>query len=324
MRHDVKHEILLVEPMLTEIEERLDADYAVVRLFEPQGATAAEAAAGRIRAVVTGGGTGLSAEWFDRLPQLGLVAINGVGTDKVDLDLARRRGVHVSTTPGVLTDDVADLGMALILAVLRRLGEGDRLVRSRHWAQGGQLPLGSSLRGKRLGILGLGQIGRALASRAEAFGMGIAYWNRSSVEAPAGYEKCQTSAALAAECDVLAVCVAGTAATENMVSSDVLAALGKDGVLVNVARGSVVDEDALIAALRARSIAGAGLDVFVGEPKIRNEFLTFENVLLMPHQGSATVETRRAMGELVLANLAAFFDGETPPTSVIRLDGEAR
>ncbi|MCE7029992.1 2-hydroxyacid dehydrogenase [Jiella sp. CBK1P-4] len=310
--------------MLAEIEERLDAAYAVVRLFEPGGAEAAKAAEGRIRAVVTGGGTGLAREWFDRLPELGLVAVNGVGTDKVDLDLARRRAIHVSTTPGVLTDDVADLAMALVLGILRRLGEGDRLVRSLHWSQGGTLPLGSSLRGRRLGILGLGQIGRALARRAEAFGMTIAYWNRSPVEAPAAYRRCDTPTALASECDVLAVCLAGTAATENMVSHEVLAALGKDGVLVNVARGSVVDEDALIAALRDGTIAGAGLDVFVGEPKIRNEFMTLENVLLMPHQGSATIETRRAMGELVLANLAAFFDGATPPTSVIQLEGNAR
>lgn len=320
----MKHEILLVEPMLAEIEARLDAEYQVVRLFEPGGAEVAEAAVARIRAVVTGGGTGLSAEWFDRLPELGLVAINGVGTDKVDLDLARRRAVHVSTTPGVLTDDVADLGMALILGVLRRLGEGDRMVRGGHWAQGGKLPLGVSLRGKRLGILGLGQIGRALGRRAEAFGMTIAYWNRSPVEAPDGYVRCDTPAALASDCGVLAVCLAGTAATEKMVSKNVLAALGQDGVLVNIARGSVVDEDALISALANGTIAGAGLDVFVGEPNIRNEFITFDNVLLMPHQGSATIETRRAMGELVLANLAAFFNGETPPNSVIQLDGDAR
>ncbi|WAP68634.1 2-hydroxyacid dehydrogenase [Jiella pelagia] len=319
----MKHEILLVEPMLAEIEARLDAEYKVVRLFEPGGAEAAEVAVARIRAVVTGGGTGLSAEWFDKLPELGLVAINGVGTDKVDLDLARRRGIHVSTTPGVLTDDVADLGMALILGVLRRLGEGDRLVRGGHWAQGGKPTLGSSLRGKRLGILGLGQIGRALGRRAEAFGMTIAYWNRSPVEAP-GYMRCETPVALASDCDVLAICVAGTTATEKMVSKDVLAALGQDGVLVNVARGSVVDEDALIAALANGTIAGAGLDVFVGEPNIRREFQMFDNVLLMPHQGSATIETRRAMGELVLANLAAFFNGETPPNSVIQLDGDAR
>ncbi|MEX6508755.1 2-hydroxyacid dehydrogenase [Jiella sp. M17.18] len=311
--------------MLGEIEERLDSAYAVIRLFGPDGPARAEAAAGRIRAVVTGGGTGVSNEWVERLPALGLVAINGVGTDKVDLDLARRRGIHVSTTPGVLTDDVADLGMALVLGVLRHLGAGDRLVRSGAWGEGGTLPLGSSLRGKRLGILGFGQIGRALADRAHAFGMDIAYWNRSAVEAPAHVRRSDTALALAAESDVLAVCLAGNAGTANMVGADMLEALGPQGVLVNVARGSVVDEDALIAALSDGTIAAAGLDVFVGEPAIRPEFRALENVLLMPHQGSATIETRRAMGELVLANLSAFFNDETPPTSVVRLDtGAAR
>nr|WP_255616787.1 2-hydroxyacid dehydrogenase [Aurantimonas sp. VKM B-3413] len=314
---------MLVEPMLAEMEERLDAAYEVVRLFEADGQARAAAAAERIRAVVTGGGTGLSAEWFGKLPSLGLVAINGVGTDKVDLDLARRRGIHVSTTPGVLTDDVADLGMALILGVLRRLGEGDRLVRSGAWGEGGKLALGSSLRGKRLGILGFGQIGRALAHRAQAFGMVVAYWNRSAVEAPAHCRRSETAMALAAECDALAICLAGNAGTEKMVDAEMLAALGPKGVLVNVSRGSVVDEDALIAALQQGAIAAAGVDVFVGEPAIRQEFRELENVLLMPHQGSATIETRRAMGELVLANLDAFFKGETPPTSVIRLQEEA-
>nr|WP_281065566.1 2-hydroxyacid dehydrogenase [Jiella sonneratiae] len=311
---------MLVEPMLAEIEERLDAAYRVIRLFGPDGQAEAEAAADRIRAVVTGGGTGLSPAWFARLPALGLVAVNGVGTDKVDLDLARRRGIHVSTTPGVLTDDVADLGMALILGVMRRLGEGDRLVRSGGWAAGGRLALGASLAGKRLGILGFGQIGRALARRAEAFGMKIAIWNRSQVDVPAGYFRAGSALALAEGSDVLAVCLAGTAGTEKMVGAEMLAALGPDGMIVNVARGSVVDEDALIAALSNGTIAAAGLDVFVGEPSIRSAFLGMENVLLMPHQGSATIETRRAMGDLVLANLAAFFRGEVPPTSVVRLD----
>jgi len=313
---------MLVEPMLDEIEARLDAAYDVLRLFSPTDEDRIAAAAARVRAVVTGGGAGLSREWFDRLPSLGLIAVNGVGTDKVDLDLARARGVHVSTTPGVLTDDVADLGMALVLGTLRRIAEGDRLVREGRWASGGRLPLGTSLKDKRLGVLGFGQIGKALARRAAAFGMRVGYWNRSETEAAPGWERHPTPVALAEASDVLAVCVAGTAATQGMVGREVVAALGAQGTLVNVARGSVVDEDALIAALRDGVIAGAGLDVFVNEPVIREEFLTLPNVLLMPHQGSATVETRRAMGDLVLKNLAAYFAGETPPTSVIRLPGE--
>ena len=313
----MKQAIILVEPMLDEIEARLDAAYDVHRLGREEDRRRIEMHPGGIRAVVTGGGTGLSREWFDRLPALGLVAINGVGTDKIDLEFAGSRGIHVSTTPGVLTGDVADIGMALILGVLRRVGEGDRLVREGRWASGGKLALGSSLKGRRLGILGFGQIGKALARRAAAFGMEIGYWNRSDTDTERGWQRHATPVDLANASDVLAVCVAGTPQTERMVGREVLAALGPNGVLVNVARGSVVDEDALIAALKDGAIAAAGLDVFVGEPKIRPEFLTAENLLLTPHQGSATVETRRAMGEIVLANLAAFFDGKTPPTSVV-------
>lgn len=314
---------MLVEPMLDEIEARLDQAYDVHRLGLEADRARIEANPLAIRAVVTGGGTGLSRDWFDRLGALGLVAINGVGTDKVDLELARSRGVHVSTTPGVLADDVADMGMALILGVLRRIAEGDRFVREGRWASGGKPALGASLKGKRLGILGLGQIGRAMGRRAEAFGMRVGYWNRSARNGEAGWEKFGSPVELAAASDVLAVCVAATLQTDRIVGREVLAALGPDGLLVNVARGSIVDEDALVAALKAGAIAGAGLDVFMGEPNIRKEFLTLENVLLAPHQGSATVETRRAMGEIVLANLAAYFAGATPPTSVVEMKTEA-
>jgi lactate dehydrogenase-like 2-hydroxyacid dehydrogenase len=321
----LKQAIMLVEPMLDEIEARLDAAYEVLRLGLKEDRRRIEAHPDRIRAVISGGGAGLSREWFDRLPALGLVAINGVGTDKVDLELAKSRGIHVSTTPGVLTEDVADIGMALILGVLRRIGEGDRLVREGRWASGGKLTLGSSLKGRRLGILGFGQIGKALARRAAAFGMHIGYWNRSDTEAEPDWGRHTTPVELAHASDVLAVCVAGTPQTERMVGGEVLAALGPNGVLVNIARGTVIDEDALITALKDGGIAAAGLDVFVGEPKIRPEFLTTENLLLTPHQGSATIETRRAMGEIVLANLAAFFDSETLPTSVVPIQqGTAR
>ena len=321
--HELKQAIMLVEPMLDEIEARLDQAYDVHRLGLEEDRARIEANPQAIRAVVTGGGTGLSREWFDRLDALGLVAINGVGTDKVDLELARSRGVHVSTTPGVLADDVADMAMALILGVLRRIAEGDRFVRDGQWASGGKLALGASLKGRRLGILGIGQIGRALGRRAEAFGMHIGYWNRSDRDGQEAWSKFGSPVELAAASDVLAVCVAATPQTEKIVGRDVLAALGPGGLLVNVARGSVVDEDALIAALEARVIAGAGLDVFDNEPKIRPEFLALDNVLLAPHQGSATVETRCAMGEIVLENLAAYFAGATPPTSVVEMKTEA-
>lgn len=308
-------EILLVEPMMSAIEERLDAGYKVHRLYKTEEKAAIDAALGSIRAVVTGGGSGLSNEWIERLPSLGLIAINGVGTDKVDLPFARSRDVHVSTTPGVLTDDVADTGIALMLALLRHVALGDSFVREGKWAGRQAFPLGISPKGKRIGVLGLGQIGKSLAKRAEAFGMDVHYWNRSPV-AGTNWVAHASPVELAENCDVLAVCVAANASTANIVNADVLAALGNKGYLINVARGTVVDEDALLAALNGGIIAGAGLDVFVNEPTIREEFFTTPNTVLMPHQGSATVETRIGMGELVLANLQAYFAGDVPPTKV--------
>ncbi|MDK1491865.1 2-hydroxyacid dehydrogenase [Sinorhizobium sp. 7-81] len=301
--------------MMPLVMEELYRDYTVHRLYEASDRPALDAALSSIRAVATGGGSGLSNDWIEKLPSLGIIAINGVGTDKVDLAYARSRNIDVTTTPGVLTDDVADLGIALTLAVLRRLGEGDRLVREGRWAAGEQLPLGHSPKGKRIGVLGLGQIGRALAFRAEAFGMSVRYWNRSRLT-NVKWVAHQSPVDLARDSDVLAVCVAASAATQNIVDASVLEALGRQGIVINVARGSVIDEDALIGALRSGTIAGAGLDVFVNEPKIRSEFYSTPNTVLMPHQGSATVETRIAMGQLVLANLAAHFAGGKSPNIV--------
>lgn len=310
-----KPEIILVEPMMPVIEARLDADYTVHRLFDAAGRVAALEARPRIRAVVTGGATGIGNDWIEAMPDLGIVAINGVGTDRVDLRLTRDRGIDVTTTPGTLTEDVADMGMALMLAVLRRIVEGDGFVRAGRWAAREPFPLGGSLKGRRLGILGLGQIGRALAGRAAAFGMQIAYWDRAAipgVDHP-WYEDPQ---ALAAASDVLVVCVAATPATKGMVDAALLAALGPKGVLINIARGSIVDEPALIAALRSGGIAAAGLDVFENEPAIDPAFLSLPNAVITPHQASATVETRVAMGEAVLANLSAHFAGARPPAVV--------
>ena len=310
-----KPEIILVEPMMPVIEARLDADYTVHRLFDAAGRAAALDARPRIRAVVTGGATGIGNDWIEAMPDLGIVAINGVGTDRVDLRLTRDRGIDVTTTPGTLTEDVADMGMALMLAVLRRIVEGDGFVRAGRWAAREPFPLGGSLKGRRLGILGLGQIGRALAGRAAAFGMQIAYWDRAAIPG-ADHPWYEDPQALAAESDVLAVCVAATPATKGMVNAALLAALGPKGVLINIARGSIVDEPALIAALRSGGIAAAGLDVFENEPAIDPAFLSLPNAVITPHQASATVETRVAMGEAVLANLSAHFAGARPPAVV--------
>lgn len=221
MEFEVTNEVLLIEPMMPLIEERLDAAYKVLRLYKPEDTTAIDAALGTIRAVVTGGGTGLSNGWMERLPSLGLIAINGVGTDKVDLAFARDRNVHVSTTPGVLTDDVADTGIALMLAVMRHVVQGDQFVREGKWERRKAFPLGVSPKGKRVGVLGLGQIGKSFARRAEAFGMEVHYWNRSPV-AGTNWIAHATPVELAQQSDVLAVCVAANPSTANIVNADVL------------------------------------------------------------------------------------------------------
>jgi lactate dehydrogenase-like 2-hydroxyacid dehydrogenase len=310
----MKPEILLVEPMMKRFEEELDAAYTVHRLHDPAQKQSIEAALPNIRGVVTGGGTGLSNEWIEKLPGLGVISVNGVGTDKIDLKFARSRNIDVAITAGVLTDDVADIGIALMLALYRNIAKGDAYVRDGLWGKDA-FPLGTSPKGKRVGILGLGQIGRAFGRRAEAFGMSVRYWNRSPVT-DTDWKSCASPVELADDSDVLCVIVAANAQTQNIVNAEVLKALGPKGVLINIARGTVVDEDALLAALNDGTIAGAGLDVFVGEPNIRKEFFTAPNTVLIPHQGSATIETRVAMGELVLSNLAAHFAGEKPPTTV--------
>ena len=260
---------------------------------------------------MTGGGSGLPSEWFDRLPRLGLIAVNGVGTDRVDLAAARERGVRVTTTPGVLTDDVADMAMGLIIDVLRRVSEGDRFVRDGSWSLGTAMPMGRSLWSLRLGILGLGQIGQALGRRAEAFGMTVSFWNRTTISG-AGWAQFDSPLELARESDVLAACVAAVPETRAIVDAAMLSALGPSGVLVNVARGSLVDEEALHDALATGRIAGAGLDVFAAEPRGAERFRALPNVVLTPHQGSATAETRRAMGEIVLKSLEQFFADPQP------------
>lgn len=303
--------ILMFEPLLDPLQEQLEGRYDIVWAKDADNISRYE----QVRAVVSGGGTGFPNAWFDRLPNLGLIAINGVGTDKVDLKEATRRCIHVATTPDVLADDVADLGLALTLAVLRSLRQGDNVVRDGRWAAGEKLPLSRSLKGKKFGIVGLGQIGHALGERAAAFRMDIGFWNRSP-KTVAGWASFASVKDLAGWADILAIAVAATPQTNGLIDGAVLAALGNTGVLVNVARGSVVDEVALLDALESGGIAGAGLDVFLNEPKIDPRFHALDTVFLTPHQGSATLETRTAMAELVWDNLDAFFAGRVPPTSL--------
>jgi hydroxypyruvate reductase len=259
----MKPEILLVEPMMPAIEAALDRAYTVHRLPAEADRAGLMAEIGpRVRAVATGGGTGLAAALFDALPELGIIAINGIGTDAVDLERARARGVRVTTTPKVLTDDVADMALGLMLAVSRRLAAGDRFVRAGAWPQG-SLPLARKITGKRLGIFGLGHIGRAVARRAEGFDMTVAYHNRRPAD-DVSWRYVPALEELARDSDILVIAASGGPATRGLVGRAVLEALGPDGILINVARGSVVDEPELVEALREGRLGGAGLDVFAG------------------------------------------------------------
>lgn len=308
--------VLLMQPLLQPVEDRLNNAYIVHRLYRAQHREVFLAeVAPRVRGVVTGGARGIDRAIMDALPVLEIVAINGIGTDAVDLDRARQRGIHVTTTPGVLTDDVADLAMGLLLAVSRRICTNDRFVRAGQWPTGG-VSLTRKVTGKRLGILGLGRVGRAVARRAQAFDMSIAYTSRKKYE-DVTFQFVPTLEDLAKNSDVLLVTVSGGSGTQGIVDASVLTALGPDGILINVARGSVVDEPALVTALAEGRLGGAGLDVFSDEPNVPEALRELDNVVLQPHQGSATVETRMAMGELILANLAAHFAGDPLLTPVV-------
>ena len=312
----MKPDILLIEPMMPEVEAQLDAAYRVHRLFQASDPAALIAAVGpSVRAIVTGGGHGAGNEIVDALPALEIIAINGIGTDAVDLERARARSVRVTTTPGVLTEDVADLALGLLLATSRRICVADRFVRAGRWPAG-RLPLSAQVSGKRLGLLGLGQIGRAVARRAEGFGMSIAYCEPHPYN-DITYRFQPDLQQLAEESDFLVVAASGGPTTRGLVDRRVLDAIGPTGILINVARGSLVDEPALVAALVDRRLGGAGLDVFAHEPEVPPALLTMDNVVLSPHRASATVETRRAMADLVLANLAAHFAGQEPLTPVV-------
>jgi lactate dehydrogenase-like 2-hydroxyacid dehydrogenase len=259
-----------------------------------------------VEVAVVGGGAPVGAAEMDALPDLRAIANFGVGYDNVDLAEAARRGVVVSNTPDVLTDAVADLAVFLVVDVLRGITAGDRFVRSGAWGRGETMPLTRDVRGAVVGVLGLGRIGTAVAERLEACGAEIRYHSRSAKDVPWAYDASPVELARAS--DVLVVLTPGGAGTEQLVDAEVLDALGPDGYLVNVARGSVVDEAALVAALEEGRIAGAGLDVFADEPHVPEALLRRDDVVLLPHVGSATTQTREAMGRVVLDNVDAFLE----------------
>ena len=267
-----------------------------------------ERVAPQVRAIAASGESRVGRDLIAQLPALELISVFGVGYDGIDVAAARERGIAVTHTPNVLNDEVADLAIALLLAVARRIPQADRWVREGRWRREGPMPLARKLSGGRLGIVGLGRIGQAIAKRAEAFGMSIAYTARSPREG-VPYPYLPSAEALAREVDFLVVITPGGAGTRKLIDARVLEALGPQGYLVNVARGSVVDEAALIEALREKRIAGAGLDVFEDEPNVPEALTALDNVVLTPHVGSATWQTRRAMMDLAFGNLQAHFAG---------------
>lgn len=263
------------------------------------------------RAIVGSGQMRLGGTLLAQLPALEIVAIHGVGHDGLDLAALRARGIRVTTTPDVLTEDVADLAIGLMLAVQRRIAANDALVRGGGW----KAQLGRRASGRRIGIFGLGKIGTAIAERAAPFAAELLYTARS--EKPVPWRYLPDIAALANASDVLILAAPGGAETDRIVDATTLSALGAQGVLINIARGSLVDEPALIAALQAGTIAGAALDVFAQEPQVPEALRALDQVVLAPHQGSATQEGRAAMAALVLANLDAHFAGQNLPTPLL-------
>jgi D-3-phosphoglycerate dehydrogenase len=294
----------------------LEANYNVHRLFEADDKQQLLSKVGsKIRAIATRGELGASSELMRQLPNLEIVSCYGVGTDAIDLAHARGRGVRVTNTPDVLTEDVADIALGLLLAAARHIPQADAFVRAGQWGKVA-MPLVTRVAGKKIGIAGMGRIGQAIARRAEAFGCEIAYFSRGP-QPQVIYRFEPDLVALARWSDALIVIVPGGAATKGIIGEEVLAALGPKGIFINVSRGSTVDEEALISSLQSRTIQSAGLDVFLNEPVIDQRFLALDNVVLHPHHGSGTIETRKAMGQLVRDNLAAHFAGMPLPTPVV-------
>jgi lactate dehydrogenase-like 2-hydroxyacid dehydrogenase len=268
----------------------------------------------RIKAIAGGGESQVTRALMAQLPALEMISVFGVGYDRYDMAAARERSIPITNTPDVLTDDVADMGISLMLAVARTIPQADKYVREGKWPSG-PMPLARKVTGARLGIVGLGRIGSAIARRAAGFDMSIAYTSRNKVvDSPYAYYP--TPAALAAEVDFLMVITPGGAATKGLINAEVLKALGPKGYLINVARGSVVDEAALIAALQNNVIAGAALDVFENEPHVPAALCAMSHVVLAPHVASATWQTRRAMADLAFGNLQAHFAGQPLLTPV--------
>ena len=307
-------QLLAVSKLSPFYAANLQGSYTVHAQLQDTDPAAFAVAAGQIAGIACGGESRVSAELMAQLPALKMISVMGVGYAGVDVAAAKARGVMVTHTPNVLNDDVADLAIGLMLSAARQLPAADRYVRAGQWAEGA-MPLARKMSGARLGLVGMGRIGQAIATRALAFNMSVAYTSRTA-KASLPYRFFDSAKALAAESDFLVIITPGGAATRKMINAEVLAALGGGGILVNVARGSVVDEAALIDALQRGVIAGAGLDVFEDEPRVPQALCDMPHVVLAPHVGSGTHATRQAMADLASDNLRLFFAGQSVKTPV--------
>jgi len=307
--------VLLMCPLHEPTQRELESTWEVHRFWEAADPGALLGAlAARCEVMVTSGGRGVEAAVLERLPSLRLVSCFGVGVDAIDRDWCRAQGVAVTNTPDVLTDDVADLAVALMLASLRQVVAADRWVRDGHWVGRGAMPLTTAVAGRRVGIVGLGRIGAAIARRCAAFGTELA-WHGPRPK-PVAWTYQPDLLALARWADVLIAACPGGAATRGLVSRAVLEALGPRGHFVNIARGSVVDQAALVELLRSGALGGAGLDVFEDEPRVPQALIDLPHVVLQPHHASGTDDTRGAMGRLTIDNVAAHFAGRALLTPV--------
>ncbi|WP_414524784.1 2-hydroxyacid dehydrogenase [Pseudochelatococcus sp. G4_1912] len=308
-------EIVLTGNVIASAEAALDRDFKVHRLLDiaDQAAWLREHST-RIRAIAATNGLPVDAALIAALPNLEIIAGFGVGYDNIDVTEAARRGIIVTNTPDVLTDEVADLTVGLLLATVRQIPQADRFLRAGHWLEK-RFPFTATLRGRTIGIFGLGRIGLAIAQRLAAFGVRIIYHNRNKRD-DVPYQYIETLPALAETADVLIVATPGGANTHHAIDAHVLSALGPDGILINIGRGSIVDEAALATALQKGIILSAGLDVFEDEPRVPQALIDVENTVLLPHVGSASVFTRDAMGQLMVDNLTAWFAGRGPLTPV--------
>jgi lactate dehydrogenase-like 2-hydroxyacid dehydrogenase len=313
----MKPEIVITAKGHASTLETLMAEFTAHLVYEAADRAAfLKEHAPRVRGLAAFGPSLVDAALMDALPKLEIISNFGVGVDSIDLAAAKERGIIVTNTPDVLNECVADTAIALVLSTLKKLPQSEAYLRSGYWASRGPYPLATTLGGKTMGILGLGRIGEAIAKRALACGMKIRYHNRNrKKDSPFPYDSDPVT--LAKNCDLLMVVTPGGAETNKLVGAQVLDALGPEGFLVNIARGSVVDEPVLLRYLQEKRIAGAGLDVFADEPNVPPEFFALDNAVLFPHVGSATVETRKAMGDLQIENLRRHFAGQPVLTRVV-------